>query len=257
MDVWSAMVLGLAQGLTEFLPVSSSGHLVLLQHFLRVPEAGVAFDVFLHLATLLAVVVYFWADLWKVARDGRRLLLVLVGTVPAGLAGVLLEDFFTRLFSSITAVGLALIGTGVILWGAERLAAGYRRRRTLERMTLADAWWVGVGQAVAIIPGLSRSGSTIATGLALGLERETAARFSFILSVPVVLGAAILQLRHLPFASLQAGLPLAAGFLVAFVSGLAAIWILLGVVKRSRLRIFSWYVWAVGVLVLLAAAAGR
>lgn len=256
MNVWSAVVLGLAQGLAEFLPVSSSGHLVLMQHFLRVPEAGVAFDVFLHLATLLAVLVYFWADLWQVARDWRRLLLLVVGTIPAGLAGVLLEKFFTRLFSSIAAVGVALIGTGFILWGAERLAAGYRRRRTLERMTPADAWWVGVGQAVAIIPGLSRSGATIATGLALGLERETAARFSFLLSVPVILGAAVLQLRHLPLASFHAGLPLAAGFSAAFLSGLAAIWILLDVVKRSRLTVFSWYVWVLGGLVLFAAVAG-
>ncbi len=256
MSVTTAVVLGLAQGLTEFLPVSSSGHLVLLQHFLKVPEAGVAFDVFLHLATLLAVVAYFWADLWGLLRSGRRLLLVIVGSVPAAVAGLVLEDFFTRLFSSVLTVGVALVGTGFILWGAERLAASYRRRRPAERMTLADAWWVGIGQAVAIIPGISRSGATIAAGLALGLEREAAARFSFILSVPVILGAAALQLRHLPLGSLQAGLPLAAGFLAAFLSGLAAIWILLGVIRRRRLTLFSWYVWALGAAAILASLAG-
>lgn len=257
MSVLVAMVLGLAQGLTEFLPVSSSGHLVLLQHFLRVPEAGVAFDVFLHLATLLAVVVYFWADLWGLFRDWRKLALIVVGSVPAAVLGFVLEDFFTRLFSSVLTVGVALLGTGFILWGAEALAARYRRRRQANQLTLADAWWIGVGQAVAIIPGLSRSGATISAGLARGLEREVAARFSFLLSVPVILGAALLQLRHLPLGSLQTDLPFLAGFLAAFLSGLAAIWLLLGIVRRSRLTVFSWYVWAVGAAVIVASLAGR
>jgi undecaprenyl-diphosphatase len=252
-----AMVLGLVQGLTEFLPVSSSGHLVVVQHFLAVPGASVAFDVFLHLATLLAVVVYFRKDLRAILRDRRRMLLLLVGSIPAGFAGVLLEDFFSRLFSSVLTVGGALLATGFILWGAERLAASYRRPRRAERMTLMDAWWVGVGQAVAIIPGVSRSGTTIAVGLAVGLERETAARFSFLLSVPVILGAAALKLRHLPVSSLTDLAPLAAGFLMAFLSGLAAIRLLLGAVRQNRLTIFSWYVWALGAATVAAALAGR
>ncbi|MDI6870062.1 MAG: undecaprenyl-diphosphate phosphatase [Bacillota bacterium] len=256
MNIFTAAVLGLTQGLTEFLPVSSSGHLVVLQHYLKVPEAGVTFDVFLHFATLLAVVVYFRADLRALLRDRRRLLLLLAGSVPAGLAGVALEGLFTRLFSSVLAVGVALIGTGFILWGAERLAASYRDRRAAEQMTVADAWWVGVAQAVAIIPGISRSGATIATGLARGLERETAARFSFLLSIPVILGATVLQLRHLPAGSFLESAPLVVGFLAAFLSGLAAIWLLLGVVRRRHLTIFSWYVWALGAATIAAALGG-
>ncbi|MGE5552744.1 MAG: undecaprenyl-diphosphate phosphatase [Betaproteobacteria bacterium] len=257
MSVLVAMVLGLVQGLTEFLPVSSSGHLVVLQHFLKVPEADVAFDVFLHLATLLAVVVYFREDLRAILRDRRRMLLIVVGSIPAGFAGILLEESFSRLFSSVLAVGVAFLGTGIILWGAERLAASYRRRRAAHQMTMADAWWVGVGQAVAIIPGISRSGTTIATGLAVGLERETAARFSFLLSLPVILGAAALQLRHLPTGSLKDLAPLVAGFLTAFLSGLAAIRLLLGTVRCNRLSIFSWYVWALGAVTIFAAVARR
>lgn len=257
MGVLTAVALGLAQGLTEFLPVSSSGHLVILGHFFGLREAGVAFDVFLHLATVLAVGVYFRTDLLLLLGDRRRVLLLLLATLPAGVAGLLLEDLFTRLFSSVTATGVALLGTGFVLWGAERLSAGYRRRHPLERMSAADAWWIGVGQAVAIIPGLSRSGTTIATGLVRGLDRESAARFSFLLSIPVILGAGVLQLRHLTIGSFSEAAPLAAGFAAAFLSGLAAIHILLGVVRRAKLTVFSWYVWGLGAFTLLWSLTGR
>lgn len=257
MTATTAALLGLVQGLTEFLPVSSSGHLVLLQHYFGVADVGIAFDVLLHLATMLAVVVYFRADLWRLVRDPRKVLLVVVSSIPAGIAGLALEDLFARLFASVTAVGVALLGTGFVLWGAERLSASYRERRNGERMSFADAWWIGLGQALAIVPGLSRSGTTIAAGLARGLERESAARFSFLLSVPVILGAGVLQVRDLSFASAQEVAPLAAGFLAAFASGLAAIRILLDVIRRSRLTLFSWYVWTLGAVVLLLALGGR
>lgn len=246
MKLTEAVLLGLVQGLTEFLPVSSSGHLVVLQHFLRVPGADVVFDVFLHLATVLAVVLYFRKDLWELRRKPRLVWLLIVGSVPAGAAGFLLKDFFEGLYSTIGTIGFEFIITGFILWGADLLAKRYQRKRAEEDLTTTDAWWIGVGQAVAIIPAISRSGATIAAGLARGLERDVAARFSFLLSVPVILGAGALEARHLTSIAAGASLPLVAGFLASFLAGLVAIRVLLDVVRRRGLSLFAWYVWILG-----------
>lgn len=285
MSLLDALLLGVVQGLTEFLPVSSSGHLVIAQTLLGINTSAVTFDVAMHLATLLAVVIYFWKDLSAVAaafvrrgnagpeaRAGtgsgadaaakRRLFwYILAGTVPAGVAGVLFQDWFESLFTSVHLVGWTLIGTGFILWlgelaygGRAKSAAAKSRlnKRGLERITLTDALLVGIGQAVAIVPGISRSGTTIGAGLAVGLKRDAAARFSFLLSIPAILGAGLLQLK----AVVQSGFDVSLGvFLVgglaAFVSGLAAIATLLAVIKRSHLAWFSVYVWIVGLLILV------
>lgn len=253
MTLLKAILLGLAQGLAEFLPISSSGHLVILQHYLRVPEAGIAFDVLLHLATGLAIIVYFWRDVLRVLRSPRLIMLLVLGSIPAGLAGVFLEDFFTRLFSSVLMVGLALLVTGVILWVAEDLSTRRRRRKEFGQITLADAALIGVGQAIAITPGISRSGTTIATALGLGIEREAAARFSFLLSVPAILGAGVLQGRHLLSQGIGLSTPVViGGFVASFLAGLFSIGILLAVLKRKGLKVFSVYVWIVGGLVVLA-----
>lgn len=291
MNFVDALVLGVVQGLTEFLPVSSSGHLVIAQAVLGVNTSAVTFDVAVHLATLLAVVIYFWRDLASLAaaliarnpggdapegsprprsvgaagepRDiedldvnsKRRLIWYIVaGTIPAGVVGVLFQDWFESLFSSVHVVGWTLIATGFILWGGELLFTRHaeRFRRGPAKMTLADALAVGLGQALAIIPGISRSGTTIATGLAIGLTRETAARFSFLLSLPAILGAGVLQLK----AVLAGGFDISAGaFLMgaaaAFASGLIAINTLLAIIRKSHLAWFSIYVWIVGLLVLI------
>lgn len=252
MTLLKAIILGLIQGATEFLPVSSSGHLVIMQHYLKTADAGLAFDVLLHLATVLAVLVYFRRDLVELLRRPKSIGLLIVGSIPAGLAGVLLEDVFSRLFTSVTFVAGALIVTGVILWLAEELSARVSRKKGFERISWGDALLVGVGQAVAITPGISRSGSTIATALALGIDREAAAKFSFLLSIPVILGAGLLQARNI----LGTGLglswtPLLGGFAAAFLAGLLAISVLLAVLRRHSLKVFSFYVWVLGAAVLL------
>ncbi|MCL4516233.1 MAG: undecaprenyl-diphosphatase UppP [Firmicutes bacterium] len=278
MSVLDALILGLVQGLTEFLPVSSSGHLVLMQHYLGVRQIGLSFDVLVHLATLLAVVVYFWPDVKKLviaffsiirgalgSRSARRTRLdaesrvyrrlvwmVILGAIPAALAGFFLEDFFKKLFESVLVVGLALMATGLILWGAEWLQGQKQRRRELGAMTSLDALLIGIGQAVAIIPGISRSGTTIATALARGLDRVAAARYSFLLSLPVIFGAGLLQARDI----LKVGVEyswqaLAVGGVASFVAGLLAIRVLMAVLERSKLTIFSYYCWALGLVVVL------
>lgn len=270
-----ALFLGLLQGATEFLPISSSGHLVLIPWLLGWPIPSLPFDAMAHWGTLVAVIAYFWRDwaaLLRGAWEGFRtrslhdpathlLLLIIVGTVPGALAGALLEDFFERMFARPAAAAGFLLLTAAILTLAER---GWARRspnsdgapRPLSAISWLDALTVGVAQALAILPGVSRSGATIAAGLGRGLEREAAARFSFLLSAPVILGAGALQLVQLA----DTGTPveevpfLLIGFLTALVSGLAAIHFLLAYVRRRSLYPFALYCVLLGILGLIVAA---
>lgn len=259
MNIWQSILLGILQGLTEFLPVSSSGHLVLAQHLLGVPEVGVAFDAFLHLATLLAVVVYFWGEVAGLIqhRAWRVAWLIVLGSLPAAVVGLAFENFFAGLFQRVEVVGVALLFTGFFLYLADRsLASRYsgarQERRSWEEMREADALMVGLAQAVAIVPGISRSGSTLAAGIFAGLEREFAARYSFLLSIPVVAGAGLLQLKDLAVTGVTEGwLPLGLGFLAAFLSGIWAIKTLLRLLTGGWLRVFAYYTWTVGALSLL------
>ncbi len=254
----SAILLGLLQGITEFLPVSSSGHLVLAQHLLGLDEPEMLFDVALHIGTLVAVAAVFWRDLWSMlrglwardqeGRQGRRLLLlVVVGTVPAAVIGLLFKDLFESLFSSVPAVGVALLITGGLLM-VTRLAGP--ASRGLMATGPGRALWVGVFQAMAITPGISRSGSTIAAALLAGMDRDLAARFSFVLSVPAILGALLLQLMHLNQAAPVGLSPLLTGAAVAAVSGFVALKLLIRLVRGGRLHLFAWYCWALGLAAL-------
>lgn len=254
----SAAILGLVQGLTEFLPVSSSGHLVLGQRLLGINEPEMLFDVALHIGTLAAVVVVFWRDLWSMlrglwardarGREGLRLLmLVVVGTVPAALVGLLFKDLFESLFASVAAVGAALLFTGCILMST-RLAGP--AKRGVMATGPGRALWVGVFQALAITPGVSRSGSTIAAALLAGMDRDLAARFSFLLSVPAILGAMLLQLIHLDRAAPVGMSALIIGGAVAAVSGFLALKLLIRLVRGGRLHLFAWYCWALGLAAL-------
>jgi len=261
MTLLQAMLLGLVQGLTEFLPVSSSGHLAITQHFLPgFSQPGVLFDVLLHLGTMLAVVIYFRRDLGRLAgalRPGgdavarRTLRLLIVASIPTALIGLSFKDFFESLFDNLPVVAGMLLVTGTLLFVAERLRRRAQPARREAALTTGDALVVGCVQGLAIIPGISRSGSTIAALLLKGVDGETAARFSFLLALPAVFGATLLQLRHLD--QLAAGqLPAyLAGTLVAFAVGYAAIHLLLAVVRRQRLAWFAGYCWLVGLAVLL------
>jgi undecaprenyl-diphosphatase len=261
-NLFQAIFLGLLQGVTEFLPVSSSGHLAVAQHFLPgFAQPGVLFDVLLHVATMGAVVLYFRRECLLLAsapfrRDGeaqlyrRLLMLLLVGSLPTAVIGLLFKDFFIGLFDNLTVVSLMLLITGCLLFLSERLRRGGRRE---EQLNWTDALLVGTVQGGAIIPGISRSGSTIAALLLKGVDGETAARFSFLLALPAVFGAALLSLADLQGLDTAALPSYLAGMLVAFVSGLLSIHLLLAVVRRRRLFAFAIYCWLAGTLFLILA----
>ena len=182
MTIAEAALLGIVQGLTEFLPVSSSGHLVIFQHFLGFQEPPLTFDIFVHFGTVLAVIAAFWSEIVDIIRrpTQRIVLMILIGAVPTGIIGILFKPIFEGFFTSLLVVGFGLLITGCLLWFSERFAFGYKQERD---MTIADALIIGTIQGVAITPGISRSGSTIAGGLLTGLDQELAARYSFLLSV--------------------------------------------------------------------------
>lgn len=245
------LFLGVIQGLTEFLPVSSSGHLVIFQALLGVGE-NVAFDTVLHLATALALIIYFWPDLWGLLKkeNWKLLGLLLLATAVTGVIGFAGKDFFESLFSSARAVGFFLLVTGAFIMLGEWLGRG---RRQLSGMTWVDAVIIGLAQGVAIVPGISRSGTTISATLGRDFEREAAARFSFLLAIPAILGAGLLQSKAIVKAG-EIGIgfgPLLIGFVAAFVSGLLAIKFFMELIKRTSIRAFAYYCFAVGFLVIL------
>ena len=249
-----ALLIGAVQGLTEFLPVSSSGHLVILQNLLGVKEQPLIFAVLVHMGTLISVLVAFRADIIAILRQPftRLTYLIVVGCIPAGLAGFFLAPLFARAFESLLVVGLGLLFTGVILQVSERLAAMTIFGKEVRETSYKDALVIGLMQAVAIIPGISRSGSTIAAGLMSGLDREFAARFSFLLSIPVILGAGIFELSDLFAAGMDVShyIPYLVGIISAAGFGLLAIKVVMDLVKRGRLSYFSYYVWVLGAVVL-------
>ena len=196
MNFWQAIILGLIQGLTEFIPVSSSGHLVLAHHALGVFDSGLAFDVALHSGTLLALLVFFYKDLWELLlgllgkNDKQKLAWLLVmATVPAVIAGVLLESAAESKFRSVRLVAINLMVVALIMLLAERYAAKLKHKTPLDKITKLQALIMGVAQAAAVVPGVSRSGGTITAGLFAGVDRVAATRFSFLLAVPITAGA--------------------------------------------------------------------
>jgi undecaprenyl-diphosphatase len=259
MSPFEALLLGIVQGATEFLPVSSSGHLVLTEALLGVSEGGLFLEVLLHAATLLAVLLYFRKRVgWLLVEGSRRgaegrearrwIVWLLLGTLPAGAVGILFEEGVARVFES---PGVALVGllvTGAVLWSS-------RWARSRGRSPLGvRALLIGLGQAAAILPGISRSGTTIAVGMWAGVPRSDAAEFSFLLSVPAIGGATVLQVLDIAGSGAAPGLaalPLLLGFASAFVSGYAAIAGLLAVLRRRGLTPFAWYCWAIGTIGLL------
>jgi undecaprenyl-diphosphatase len=262
-DLVAAVILGLVQGLTEFLPVSSTAHLILVSSALGLDpdKFGLSFDVALHLGTALAVLLYFartWIGLLLDLVGGRWRLpaLVIVGTIPAAVAGVLLESTVEQTLRSPIWIVVGLIAGSIVFVIAERLAT---QRQAMPQLSFADSLVMGAAQAIALLPGISRSGITISTGLLRGLTREEATRFSFLLATPVILGAG---LKTLLDARKAAGLfaepdVLAAGFAVSFLSGLAAVAFLVRFLRTHSLNWFVAYRLALAALVVLALALGR
>jgi len=266
LSLGAVILLAIVQGLTEFLPISSSGHLVLAQYVLGVESPGVALEVALHIGTLISVVIVFWADILGLLRAGisilfdpfnrrsaahaayRRLIfLLVVGSVPTGVLGLLFADTFELLFANPRFIGYALLVTGCLLF----MATVKQGSRGMRDMGPSDVLWVGLAQGLAITPGISRSGSTIAAGLMRGLDRDTATRLSFLLSLPAVLGAAILKTPEL-FRESSAH-PIAyvlIGIVVSALVGIVAIKYLVAILRRGKLQYFAYYVWAVGLLTI-------
>lgn len=258
MSVFESMILGLIQGLTEFLPISSSGHLVLFQKLFGLHEANMIFDTMLHLGTLLAVFIIFWDDIvFMVKKPLSKLsLLVIVGTIPTAIIGLALKDFFERVFASGQTLGIEFLATGLILLIAEKMPSG---RKGLEEVSYKDALLVGTLQGVAILPAVSRSGLTIAGCLFRGVDRETAARYSFLLSIPAILGAAVLQIKDLmhiglgevPFATFGIGT------LMSAIAGYFAIKFMIQLIQRGSLKVFTYYVWILGIGIIIAQLLGK
>ncbi len=246
--MFEAIFWGLVQGLTEFLPVSSSGHLVLVPAFLNIEPPDLATTAVLHLGTLAAVLAYYRHDIVWLAgfrrdRLARRVLgLLAVGTVPAAVSGLLFERQVERMQETPSVVGGALVFTGLVLFFISRARTGSSE---VEKTSTKDALAVGAAQALALIPGISRSGMTISAGFLRGLSREEAARFAFLLAIPVILGGGVLQAMELA-GSGQLQLELGVGVLTAAVTGYAAIAILIRSLARWGVRPFAYYCWLVG-----------
>jgi undecaprenyl-diphosphatase len=250
------------QGLTEFLPISSTAHLILVPWAFHWQDPGLTFDIVLHGGTLLALLAYFWKDWFGMflgllpgraspeKREGRRLLgLVVLGTIPAALAGVLAKRAVETWLRSAMIIACALIVLALVLWWVEKRSA---KSRSLEGLFWLDSLLVGCAQAIALIPGVSRSGITITAGLFRGFTRETAARFSFLLSAPIIAGAELKEAMGLGLAGIPTGmgLPMLLGFLASFLSGFLAIWFLLRYLQRNTLAVFIVYRIVLGIVIL-------
>ena len=274
MDIIQGIIIGIVQGLTEFLPVSSSAHLVFIQKILGV-QSSLAFDTFLHLGTLIAVMWFFRYDIYKMLmswvaslqdilqgrfKEGfyedpykRLAWYVILATVPVGIVGVLFEDSVDALFSGALYVpAFFLFVTGTILYLSQRMTSGEINYNTI---TKKEALFMGLGQACAILPGLSRSGTTIAAGLTIGLNKEFAAKFSFILSIPAILGAFVLQLKDIGSAMDANFLPVFLGFIASIIAGYMAIKWMLDLIQNKSLDIFAYYCWLMGLLVFMGSIA--
>ena len=275
MTILQAIILGIVQGLTEFLPISSSGHLILVPwlfnwHFLlNNPDLNKTFDVALHLGTFVAVLVYFWREVvrlvaaWvrSIARrsladpEARLAWLLLVSTIPAAFLGVVFESFIEDRLGKPWLIAVMMIVFAFVMYAIDHVA---KLDRDLDALTWTDSILIGIAQAFALCPGVSRSGVTMMTGLALRLDRESAARYSFLLSIPVIGGAAAYKALHVAKDGLPAGtaMPFVVGIASAAISGMIAIWFVLRYLKTHNFNLFVVYRIVVGVGILILIVAG-
>jgi len=255
MSSLEAIILGLIQGLTEFLPVSSSGHLAIGKALFGIETADLSFEVVVHAATVLATIVVFWKDIlalfrglfkWQMNSETRYILLIFLSMIPVFIVGMFFKDSVESLFGSgLLVVGCALLVTALLLFLSETLTA--RRSGEGQKVSWKSALWMGLAQAVAVIPGLSRSGSTIAAGLLSGVSKQEVTRFSFLMVLIPILGEAFLDVVGGDYAASSVGmLQLVLGFIAAFVSGLFACRFMIAMVRKARLKWFALYCVLVG-----------
>jgi undecaprenyl-diphosphatase len=242
------VILGIVQGLTEFLPVSSSGHLAILQHIFGITQHAVQLDIVLHLGTTVALLIFFSQDLIRLFKDMRSILLIMLATAVTGVIAIAGKDFFESLFSSPKYLWFGFIVTGCLLLATQPFMKGTRKN-----ITVVDVLIMGVAQAVAIVPSISRSGATVASLLFRGVERQESFRFSFIAAIPAVIGATLLEARHITAnATASIGIPaLVTGFICSMVTGLLSLWLLKQVIQKAKLHYFSYYCFALAIVVLL------
>lgn len=257
MTTIQAVILGLVQGITEFLPVSSSGHLVFFQKIFEIESHTMTFDIILHLGTLVAVFIVYWNDIYSILKKPlqRTTYLIIAGTIPTVIIALLFSDIIDSAFQTGKILGVTFLITAVILYITDRYFKGNTKKK-LTNMSFLDAIIVGVLQGAATLPGISRSGMTIAGSLSRGVNKENAAKFSFLLSIIAILGALVLELKDLGSAPVSAaasagGVQMAVGFIVAAVSGYLAIKFMLKILNKGNLRFFAYYVGALGIYTLL------
>lgn len=257
MTILQAVILGLAQGLGEFLPISSSAHLVLIPWFFGWEDPGLTFDVALHLGTLVAVIIYFWKDWWHLiikgfsdARsvEGRLFWYLVAASVPGAIGGYLLEKKAETVFRSPTLIAIMLILMGIFLYWADRRST---KKIEMNNITFGTSLLIGISQVLAIIPGVSRSGITMTTGLLMGVTRTGAARFSFLLSTPIIFGAAMVKLPGVISNSSGITVSFMIGTVVSCIAGIVSIGFLLRYVQTKNFLPFAWYRFILGALVIV------
>lgn len=252
MNIFEAIILGLIQGLTEFLPVSSSGHLVLLQQFFAIDEGVITFNIAVHFATLLAVFLVFWKDIIEIIKRpfSKLSLLIIVGTIPTAVIGLIFKDTFEGFLQTGSVLGYAFLFTGLILWYAETVK---NKDKGLNETTYVDTIVIGIAQGIAILPGVSRSGLTLAGALTRGLDRRFALKISFLMSMPSILGATLLEALDIAKQPYEvAGIvSILAGMVAAGISGYLAIRFMLKIFEQKSLKIFSYYVFGLGAIIIL------
>ena len=247
----SEIILGLIQGITEWLPVSSSGHLVIYQEFFNTGTPLIV-DIMLHLATLIVIFLVFYKEIFKIilaflrfdfkSPSGRLGMYMVIGSIPTAIIGLAFESVFEALFSSLAAVGFALIINGLVLLTTAKM-------KGRKKLTPVNVFFIGIAQGLAIVPGISRSGITISAGLFQGIERNTAATFSFLLSVPAIIGAALFKIRDLSSTDINIA-PLIIGMIVSVIVGYAALKLLLKIIQKKQIHYFAPYCLILGVFIL-------
>jgi len=251
-DLVSSLFLGIVQGLTEWLPISSSGHLVIVQQIMKM-DIPLLFDVILHFGTLLAVIVFFWEDILKILKslftlnfnseEGKSIKFIIIGSIPVALVGYLFRGIIESLFSNLLAVGLSLIITGVFLLLT-------KKSKGKNKLKLFDSFLIGIAQAFALIPGISRSGFTISTGLFKGIDKKTVFKFSFLLSIPAIIGANLLELIKNPVTQTDI-LPLFVCVITSAVVGYLSLKFLYRMLTKGKFYYFSFYCFILGLFVLI------
>jgi len=251
MEIWQSIILGIVQGITEWLPISSSGHLVLFQELFGL-DVPLSFDILLHFATLLVLFTVYWKDLIEISKawikfdtksnQFRLGYLIIIGSIPTAIIGLYFKDLFASFFGSLFAVGIAFLVTSLILFLSK-----FAKER--ESVNVPHSILIGLAQGIAIIPGISRSGSTISLGLLLGIKRREMAKFSFLLALPAILGATILEGSEILTSSLGFW-PVVLGMVSAYVVGLLSLKWLLSIIEKKSFYLFGWYCLILGIFVL-------